>query len=375
MGGGASGYSDNRKLIVPSTGTGDGTGGMNKADTITCVILNTILINKNALRALMKFLRKSKVSNAVIDLYVALENTGTGNIEDSSLETDFICKSREIKKQFQGVCKDLPEQPGAHLRKIIEKIDTFQGPEEARAMLFECRLSVVHEIEKLLTRFERSKIFAEYQSYSWKRLSGKVTKQMDWTLKPLSRLLLSKKRRRKKSFTSFADDNSTNNALGNEDLLIMEGVSLLAKILKRSLQPYFHHITLVVSRAEALEQLAARHFHVILLNLDAEDNCAINVIQSYRGMDTYVNCIRRSNSEKAVLSSSERIIKPAIVLGMTIDPESPAARKAHCEGFTAVLPLPFTVESFLCASGDVHYRYGGMLEVLDSISSAVEEHF
>lgn len=330
------------------------------------VILNTILFNREAFRAFAKF-TKGYYSSTCIELYIDIENCKL--IDGADAELDFFdalgyivdrgSKHRDdIPESVQQLCIELKQYAMAHTLTR----------EAATTKLIECQRCIIDQISKWLPFFERSKIFAEYQNYTGKSLFKSFSSE----LAPLSRI----HKKKKLSFTNFLDDSlfPTAHLYHEEDILIMEKVPLLSKILRRCFQPYFRNVSHAMSSAEALELLLSKPFNVVLMNLDMDDHSAIEVIRSYFKMDSYISCLRGRNSMKIrtdlvgqqVAGSTSSITGSSrpVILGMSV--QKGLHRQALVEGFKAVLDMPFSMDEFHTARGVMnrHRRLIGSIAAL-----------
>jgi CheY-like chemotaxis protein len=202
--------------------------------------------------------------------------------------------------------------------------------QEVMLCLDEAQADIIASMDKLLLNFETSPQFADFIHYSSVAMSMK------------SNFSVSGTRRRKSKSANPAVRGSADHADAfsslrlsfsgrSREILIVENVPIVAKILICNLQKSFRRVIHAFNSKQALEFLSQRAFDVVLYSVDVAMEDSLDVIVKYK--------------ERC----EESHIKPDKFVGMVSDPQSPLISDAMSLGFRKVLVKPFNEHDVLAA--------------------------
>ena len=307
-------------------------------DSVTATTLEMILFNSDAKEAFLSFLRE-EYSTTNIDFFSGVEDLKSQL--PHLAPSDFMSKAKPLLNY--GYFSELEVEPvmKARMVELFKVDDTHQEP--IMALLTEIQNSVLLKLRLILPKFERSRTFAEYLHYSCSSFKNE----------PIETALLDKQKRMRKRSNSEkkAQEEPVGrhfSGLVRKDVLVVENVSMVAKIIVRTLQPRYN-VVLAVTGREALEVLFSKRFDAVLISLELNDKEGIDVMRSFYQMESYLQQLKkRSIPERGANSHPS----PTIVMGMTAEKSVDKARAAIKEGFSEVLIKPFGLAEFRKAKGE-----------------------
>jgi CheY-like chemotaxis protein len=312
----------------------------------TEMIFNMIAFYPEAQQAFVKFLTEGYASTSM-DFYNAVEALRSASA--AMPDQDFSDECVNLCNYGYYSDFDLPPATKQHLIEAYKVDESVPIPRLQLLELFStCQKLIVQSFTTMLPKFERSKQFAEYLFVTPQQGMGRIfgpDEHID------AKLLSAQKSRGKINHKGSNEDyHATTPKAQREEVLVVEKVSIIAKILVRALQ-YKYNVSLAITGREALEVLLQKRFDVVLISLELDDRDGIDVMKSFYQMDSYIQQLKGAKHSSEPVS--EKFVRPmTLVLGMTSDKTSQVIRLALKEGFSEVLIKPFSLADFKKAKGE-----------------------
>lgn len=321
-------------------------------DSTTATTLSMILFIPLAKEAFLSFLRE-EYSTANIDFFSGVEYLQARR--DDISPSDFT-KQAKLHLNY-GYFSDFDVDPLLKAKMVeLYKVEEEYDRETVISFLSDIQACVIQSLKSILPKFERSKTFAEYLHYSCSSFKGESIE--------MSLLEKQKRMKRRSNSTKKALEEPTNrtfSGLARKDVLVVENVSIVAKIIVRMLQPRYN-VVLAVTGREALEILLSKRFDALLVSLELHDKEGIDVMRSYHQMDSYIQQLKQRSISDRGLSSPQM---PTQVLGMTSEKDVEKARSFIKEGFSEILIKPFGLSEFRKAKGERQRLMSAIGHLLD----------
>ena len=321
-------------------------------DMATTTTLSMIMFNPEAKEAFLTFLRE-EYSTTNIDFFNGVEDLNANQIQLSPSE--FMRQAKVLLNY--GYFSDFEVEPAMKAQMVeLFKVDEDFHQEAVMAFLKKIQNCILHKLKSILPKFERSRTFAGYLHYTHSSFKNE----------PIETALLEKQKRMKKrsdSARKAQEEPLGRNFSGlmRKDVLVVENVSVVAKIIVRTLQPRYN-VVLAVTGREALEVLLTKRFDAVLISLELNDKEGIDVMRSYYQMESYLKQLKKRSLADRGPHSQPSL---TLVIGMTADKSVENARAAIKEGFSEVLIKPFGLAEFRKAKGERQRLLSAIGHLLD----------
>ena len=321
-------------------------------DGVTATTLSMIMFNPEAKEAFLTFLRE-EYSTTNIEFFNGVDDLHS---QYAQLAPPDFMRHAKLLLNY-GYFSDFEVEPVIKAQMVeLFKVEDDFNEEAVMAFLKEIQNCVLHKLRSILPKFERSRTFAGYLHYT----------DSSFKNEPIEAALLEKQKRMKKrsDVTKKAQEEPVGrnfSGLIRKDVLVVENVSVVAKIIVRTLQPRYN-VVLAVTGREALEVLLTKRFDSVLISLELNDKEGIDVMRSFYQMETYLQQLKKRSISDRGPNSQPSL---TLVIGMTADKNVEKARAAIKEGFSEVLIKPFGLPEFRKAKGERQRLMSAIGHLLD----------